>query len=211
MHSPPVIDVTHETNISHGSLFEVLVEMNDADGIDASCGISYLQNDVVIYNRPDSVVSDLDGTGVWSTSWLLPTGLSGNLTVDISCADWSENYANYSSQIKVSNATECISDCDSLEQESEEAAESNAVALISGLLILAIIITLVITRVRAREGEEVTETWQMDEQTPESDSRIPEGWTLDEFLDWLDGPMPEGWEEEQWSQYRESLEDLRLT
>ena len=211
MHSPPVIEVSHDVNLSHGSLFEVLVEMNDADGIDATCGINYLQNDIVIYNRPDSAVSDLDGTGLWSSSWLLPTGLSGNLTIDISCVDWSDNYANYSSQIDVKNSTECISDCEEFEQESDEAVESNVVELIGGLAILVIIVVFVTLRVRAREGEEETETWQMEEKLPESDSRIPEGWTLDEFLEWLDGPMPEGWEEEQWGQYRESLEDLRLT
>ena len=64
---------------------------------------------------------------------------------------------------------------------------------------------------RAREEDEKTETWDVEEAPPESDTRIPEGWTLEEFLNWLDGPMPDEWEEDQWALYRESLEDLRLT
>ena len=211
MHSPPEIVVTHDQNISHESLFEVLVEMNDADGIDASCGINYRQDGFVIYSPPNSVVSDLDGIGLWSTSWLLPTGLSGNLTVDISCVDWSENYANYSANIQVSNATECITDCIEVKQESEEATGGYTFEILSAIIVLLILVVIVTLRVRAREGGETTETWQVDEATPETDSRIPEGWTLDEFLDWLDGPMPDEWEEDQWTHYRQSLEDLRLT
>jgi hypothetical protein len=211
MHSPPVIVVTHDENISHGSLFEVLVEMNDADGIDASCGINYMQDGLVIYSPPNSVVSDLDGTGIWSSSWLLPTGLYGNLTVEISCVDWSENFANYSTIIEVGNATECITDCIEVKQESEEATGSYTFEIFSAIIVLLILVVIVTLRARAREVDEVTETWQVEEAPPETDSRIPEGWTLDEFLDWLDGPMPEEWEEGQWAQYRQSLEDLRLT
>jgi len=210
MHSPPEILVVHEQNISHGSVFEVLVEMSDADGIDASCGINYLQDGLVINGRQNSQVSDLDGTGLWSSSWLLPSGLSGNLTVAISCVDNSDNFANYSSQVTVGNATECITDCLEVKQDSDEAAESYAIEIFAlfTLLLLVVIVTL---RVRAREGDEKSDTWSVEESPPESDTRIPEGWTLEEFLNWLDGPMPDEWEEDQWSLYRESLEDLRLT
>jgi hypothetical protein len=210
MHSPPEIQVNHEQNISYESLFEILVEMSDADGIDASCGINYLQDGLVIYDLPNSEVSDLDGTGLWSSSWLLPSGLSGNLTVDISCVDKSDNFANYSSQITVSNATECITDCVDVKQDSEEAAGSYTTEIL-GLLALLLLVLFVSLRVRAREEDEKTETWDVEEAPPESDTRIPEGWTLEEFLNWLDGPMPDEWEEDQWALYRESLEDLRLT
>ena len=210
MHSPPQIQVNHDENISYSSLFEVLVEMSDADGIDATCGINYLQDGLVIYNRTNSEVADLDGTGIWSSSWLLPAGLSGNLTIEISCVDWSGNFANYSSQVIVSNSSECTIDCVEVKQDSEEVAESYAIEIVA-LLVLLVLIVVVTTRVRAREGEANAETWQVDETPPESDTRIPEWWTLEEFLEWLDGPMPDEWEEEQWNQYRESLEDLRLT
>mgnify|MGYP001235975381 FL=1 len=206
----PFIQVNHDENISYSSLFEVLVEMSDADGIDATCGINYLQDGLVIYNRTNSDVADLDGTGIWSSSWLLPAGLSGNLTIEISCVDWSGNFANYSSQVIVSNSSECTIDCVEVKQDSEEVAESYAIEIVA-LLVLLVLIVVVTTRVRAREGEANAETWQVDETPPESDTRIPEGWTLEEFLEWLDGPMPDEWEEEQWNQYRESLEDLRLT
>ena len=186
------------------------MEMSDADGIDASCGINYLQDGLVINERQNSQVSDLDGTGLWSSSWLLPSGLSGNLTVTISCVDNSDNFANYSSQVTVDNATECITDCLEVKQDSEKAAESYAIEIFAlfSLLLLVVIVTI---RVRAREGDEKNETWGVEDSPPESDTRIPEGWTLEEFLNWLDGPMPDEWEEDQWSLYRESLEDLRLT
>ena len=208
LHSPPEIQVSHPTNVSHASLLEILLEMEDADGIDADCAIGYLQGGEVIYSKPDSAVTDLDGTGFWSSSWLLPAELSGNITAEINCEDWSGNVVNYSAIIVIDEAEECL-DCEKLEQETDDSSESLAVPLTVSIVILLLIVLLVTTRVRAREEDEEKETWQNEEIAPQRDDRIPEGWTLEEFLSWLDGPMPDEWEEEQWELYRTSLEDLR--
>ena len=208
LHSPPQIQVSHPTNVSHASLLEILLEMEDADGIDAVCGIEYLQDTEVIYSKAESAVTDLDGTGFWSSSWLLPNELNGNITVEIGCEDWSGNEVNYSALVLIDAPLECT-DCDKVEQETEDSSESLAVPLTVGIVILLLLALVITTRVRAREAEEGVETWQNEEIVPQRDERIPEGWTLEEFLAWLDGPMPEEWEEEQWEMYRDSLEDLR--
>ena len=207
MHSPPSIEVSHPINASHEALLEILVEMEDADGIDATCSIDYSLNDTVVYSRADSEVSDFDGTGIWSTSWLMSNNITGNLSLDISCIDWSGNMVNYSSTIFV-ELPECEDGCELIKTDTEEETEShNELILGLGLLLLAVV-ALVTLRVRTR-GNEEEETWQLDESIPERDERIPEGWSLEEFLDWLDGERPDDWEEDQWESYRNSLEDLR--
>ena len=208
LHSPPQIQVTHPTNVSHASLLEILLEMEDADGIDAECRIEYLQDEEVIYSKSESAVTDLDGTGFWSSSWLLPYELNGNITVEIGCEDWSGNKVNYSATILIDSAEECA-DCEKIEQETEDSSESLAFPIAVGFVVLLLLALLITTRMRAREAEETGETWQNEEIEPQRDERIPEGWTLEEFLAWLDGPMPEEWEQEQWEMYRDSLEDLR--
>ena len=182
--------------------------MEDADGIDAECRIEYLQDEEVIYSKSESAVTDLDGTGFWSSSWLLPYELNGNITVEIGCEDWSGNKVNYSATILIDSAEECA-DCEKIEQETEDSSESLAFPIAVGFVVLLLLALLITTRVRARKAEETGETWQNEEIEPQRDERIPEGWTLEEFLAWLDGPMPEEWEAEQWEMYRDSLEDLR--
>ena len=208
LHSPPEITVTHPSNLSHASLLEILVEMDDADGIDATCLVNYQVNGSIIYTTPESVVSDLDGIGFWSSSWLLPTNVEGNLTIDLSCKDWSDNTVNYNAQIIVGEPLECITDCAELEQEIDDSSQSMALPITIVALVFILIVSLLISRVRARE-ETKTETWTNEDEAPKRDERIPEGWTLEEFLNWLDGPIPEDWEEDQWDLYRTSLEDLR--
>ena len=208
LHSPPEIEVSHPTNVSHSSLLEILLEMDDADGIDANCAIDYLQNEVIIYAKSDSAVSDLDDTGIWSSSWLLPNDLKGNISIEISCEDWSGNTVNYSGEILIREPEGCVTDCEEIEREAEDSAELISPPLVVGILLIVLIVSLLILRVRARE-DELPETWQNEEEAPQRDQRIPEGWTLEEFLEWLDGPMPEEWEQDQWELYRTSLEDLR--
>ena len=208
LHSPPEITVSHPVNVSHGSLVELLVEMEDADGIDATCSVNYLSNNSVIYTSPATSVSDLDGTGFWSNSWLLPKSVNGKIAIDLSCTDWSDNTVNYTAEVIIDEALECVENCSKLEKETKDTSESIVIpAAISGILLVVIITTLVL-RARNR-GESEVETWQSEDTEPVRDERIPEGWTLEEFLDWLDGPMPEEWEEDQWELYKSSLEDLR--
>ena len=210
MHSPPAIEVEHAANISHYSLLEILVEMEDADGIDADCGVNYLQNGTTIYSRPDSVVTDYEGTGIWSTSWLLPSNISGNVSIEISCIDWSGNAVNHSSVVIIAQPMDCLDDCKEVENESNEATESPTLFYFGTVFLLILVLTLVTMRARTRgKASEDVENWHLEQAEPERDERIPDGWSMAEFLDWLDGPLPEDWEEEQWEQYRSSLEDIR--
>ncbi len=153
-------------------------------------------------------MTDLDGTGFWSSSWLLPNELDGNITVNINCEDWSGNKVNYSAIVFIDSSEECT-DCEKVKQETEDSSESFALPIAVGIVILLLLTVLITTRARAREEGESVETWENEEIAPQRDERIPEGWTLEEFLAWLDGPMPEEWEEEQWGVYRDSMEDLR--
>ena len=210
MHSPPVIEVSHATNITHSSLLELLVEMEDADGIDATCGVSYSQNQSEIYSQPESIVTDFEGVGIWTSSWLLPADITGNLSIDIYCNDWSGNEVHYSSEVIIDQSLECTDDCDIVEPNNKEATGSINTASLFGGIILIFFVTLITMRARTRGNkDETVETWHLDEPEPDTDERIPEGWTLEEFLNWLDEPMPEEWDVDQWEQYRTSLEDLR--
>ena len=209
MHSPPEIEVTHSSNISHEGLLEIMVEMEDADGIDATCQLNLISGNTSVFSTTNSEVLDLDGTGIWSASWLLPTSLEGNISAIVECEDWSGNQVNYTGLIIVEGAEECSTDCDIVQDEVKESSESMSLPLmIFGIVLVAVIIFSTLY-FRNRGDDEVVETWETEDETPQKDERIPEGWTLQEFLDWLDGPMPEEWEEEQWETYRESLQDLR--
>ncbi len=210
MHSPPVIEVTHPSNVSYYSLLKIMVEMEDADGIDANCGVNYSQEGVVINSREASSVADFEGTGIWTTSWLLPTEISGNVSFEITCIDLSGNVVNYSSNVLISEPVDCLDDCENINDELKETTEYQGLFLFGSLIILIIVVSLVVVRARTRgrENEEV-QSWHLEQAEPERDERIPEGWSLEEFLNWIDGPLPEEWEKEQWEEYRSSLDDLR--
>ena len=208
LHSPPIINVNHPVNISNAGLLEILVEMSDADGIDAVCMADYYQDGNVIYSVLPSEVMDLDDSGFWSSSWLLPTNISGFVSFDLSCEDWSGNQVNYTSSIVVDEPVGCVEDCTDLKEETKESSESYTIPITVTMSILAIILVSAIIS-RNRSKEEDIETWHDEETVPNRDDRIPEGWTLEEFLNWLDGPMPEDWQEDQWELYKLSLDDLR--
>ena len=208
LHSPPEITVTHPSNLTSASVLEVLVEMFDADGIDATCFVNYQNAGNTIYSTGDTAVTDLDGTGFWSTSWLLPNNVVSNVTINLSCKDWSDNTVNYTALITIIDTEECIADCVEIEKEAKSSSPSMTLPIAIGSLLLILVTTLLISRARARENKP-EETWQNESEEPKRDDRIPEGWTLEEFLSWLDGPVPEEWEEDQWELYRTSLEDLR--
>ena len=212
LHSPPSISVNHPSSLPNSGLFELLVEMNDADGIDASCSISYSQNNTQVYSRDKSVVTDLDGTGIWSTSWLLPAKIFGNLTILVDCEDWSGNNVNYSAIVEVMQSDVCLENCSKNGQGIEDNIAGKSTKIYFALFALVIIIVTITTVLiqRRRKDEPVTEQWENENEEPVTDDRIPEGWTLEEFIDWLDGPMPEEWQEDQWELYRTSMEDLRL-
>lgn len=208
LHSPPVITVDHPDNISNAGLLEILVEMNDADGIDAICMADYYQDGNVIYSVPASEVMDLDDSGFWSNSWLLPTNVSGDISFELSCEDWSGNRVNYTSTISIDEPVECVEDCGQIKEVTQETSESYTLPITVGIGILVIILGTTIL-IRRRNNDADIETWSDEEIVPTKDERIPEGWTLEEFLNWLDGPMPEDWQEDQWELYKLSLEDLR--
>ena len=211
MHSPPKITVNHPQNVSHASLIEVLVEMEDADGIDATCNAHYTQNGTVVYFVQNSSVTDLDGTGLWSTSWLPPTTIEGLIQLKVECVDWSENQVEYVALIDVEPSPVCIENCTDTTQDSTDSAESFNMQIVGGVIGLVLVLVISSMYIRGRSQNTREDTWLVEESTPEPtrDERIPEGWTLEEFLNWLDGPMPDGWTKEQWEQYREGMEDLR--
>ena len=208
LHSPPVITVEHPDNISNAGLLEILVEMNDADGIDAVCMADYYQDGNEIYSVTASEVMDLDDSGFWSNSWLLPTNISGEISFELSCEDWSGNRVNYTSTISIDDPVECVEDCEQVKEETQDASESYTLSITLGIGILVIILGSTIL-IRRRKIDVDVETWSDEEIVPTRDERIPEGWTLEEFLNWLDGPMPEDWQEDQWELYKLSLDDLR--
>ena len=211
MHSPPEINVDHPQNVSRTSLIEILVEMNDADGIDATCSADYFQNSSTLHSVENSTVIDLDGTGIWSTSWLLPSNIKDNITFQIDCIDWSGNEVNYTSMIIIDPSDECFENCSEVTDQVSESSEGLDMKIIAGIAFLAFALIASSMYVRSKSKAEEIDTWQAEDEnnSPERDERIPEGWTLEEFLNWLDGPIPDGWEDEQWELYRAGLEDLR--
>lgn len=211
MHSPPEISVNHQTTFTQSSLIEILVEMQDADGIDAVCSAEYSQNGTLLYFAPNSTVTDLDGTGVWSTSWLLPNYVDGVVDMTIQCVDWSSNEVEYTSQLEIESNGECVENCSDLNDAVDDSKESYIYQIAGGIAVLIIVLLISSMYIRGRSKTREEDSWVDDSHSPEPvrDERIPEGWTVEEFLNWLDGPMPEDWNAEQWEQYREGMEDLR--
>ena len=182
--------------------------MSDADGIDAVCMADYYQNNNLIYSVPNREVIDLEDSGFWSSSWLLPTNISGNISLHLLCEDWSGNQVSYNSTIYVDNPIGCVEECSEVGDKTKEPSQTISLPMAAGLVIVvSVFISTFILRGRNKEDE--SETWHDEEVTPTRDERIPEGWTLEEFLNWLDGPMPEDWQEDQWELYKLSLDDLR--
>ncbi|GIR00629.1 MAG: hypothetical protein CM15mP9_3320 [Methanobacteriota archaeon] len=141
LHSPPEINVDHPDNISNAGLLEILVEMSDADGIDAVCMADYYQDGNVIYSVLPSEVMDLDDSGFWSSSWLLPTNISGDISFDLSCEDWSGNQVNYTSSISVDEPVGCVEDCGQISKKrQQESSESYTIPITVDNGILAIIL-----------------------------------------------------------------------
>ena len=185
--------------------------MQDADGIDAVCSAVYSQNGTLLYFAPNSTVTDLDGTGVWSTSWLLPNYVDGVVDMTIQCVDWSSNEVEYTSQLEIKSNGECVENCSDLNDAVDDSKESYIYQIAGGIAVLIIVLLTSSMYIRGRSKTREEDSWADDSHSPEPvrDERIPEGWTVEEFLNWLDGPMPEDWNAEQWEQYREGMEDLR--
>ena len=207
LHSPPTITVTHPENVSFGGILEFIVEMQDPDGIDATCGANIIHEGQSRTNITQTSVRDMDGTGVWSGSWLLLNDMTSNLTLIVDCIDISGNEVNYSTNISIDQSTECV-DCNPQPKDEVDDSSSDSTLIVIVIVILLLVVLAVsVMFARAREEEE-TEKWALEEEEATRDERIPEGWTLEEFVDWLNGPRPDDWEEEQWEVYRQSLEDL---
>ena len=210
LHSPPVIKVTAPTNLTAGQNLEVLLEMEDADGIDSSCNFTIQQTGTDLFKRNQTSVSAIGESGFWSANWLLPIKLQGNITASISCVDITNNVVEWSANISVEPLPICV-DCETSVTDVGENASSGSssiIMLISMFLILIILLTIILVRARAREEDGENDDWSTGESGPERDERIPEGWTLDEFIEWINGPVPEEWNEEQWKEYRTQVEDL---
>ena len=93
-----------------------------------------MQNGNVIYTKLESAVTDLDGFGFWSSSWLLPNEVSGNISIEISCEDWSGNKVNYSAIVLIDASEECT-DCEKVNQETEDSSESLAMPITVGIYV----------------------------------------------------------------------------
>ena len=91
---------------------------------------------------------DLDDSGFWSNSWLLPTNISGEISFELSCEDWSGNRVNYTSTISIDEPVECVEDCGQIKEETQETSESYTLPITVGIGILVIILgsTILIRR-----------------------------------------------------------------
>lgn len=208
MHSPPVINVTYDSNLPHQSLLEIVVEMTDADGIDADCGMTVTQYGNELFKHNPSMVSDIGGVGVWSSSWLLPKSVNGSIEFLVTCEDWSGNNVTFNQTISIESGDVCIEDCESATDTPDQSSKTSPVLIIIGFIIILSIIIVTFFIMRKKENE-IAEQWQIEDNEPVRDDRIPDGWSLQEFIEWLDGPRPDEWQEDQWEEYRKSLEDLR--
>jgi hypothetical protein len=210
LHSPPQINVTAPSNITAGENLEILVEMNDADGINSVCGLIIQQVETEILNRSSTDVSVIGDSGIWSSSWLIPENIEGNITALITCIDVSNNEVNWSGNITVEPLPECT-DCKDPEQNTSNqtsTSTSSIIMLTSMILIFILVLSIIFMRARVREEDDENTDWVVEDSEPERDDRIPEGWNLEEFIEWINGPVPEDWNEDQWKEYRVQMEDL---
>ena len=117
--------VSHPDNVSHASLLEILVEMNDADGIDAVlCGLNiYRENRCYLFNVRISC-NRLRRHWILVEFMVAAKRIEWKSSLEIGCEDWSGNVVNYSAQILVDAPIECLVDCDKIEQETEDSSQS---------------------------------------------------------------------------------------
>ena len=124
--------------------------MQDADGIDAVCSAEYSQNGTLLYFAPNSTVTDLDGTGVWSTSWLLPNYVDGMVDMTIQCVDWSSNEVEYTSQLEIESNGECVKNCSDLNDAVDDSNDSYIYQIAGGIAVLIIVLLISSMYIRGR-------------------------------------------------------------
>ena len=224
-YAPPVIETEFPVNTTAGEavVFQVLV--TDADGVEnTECDLTLFQGVISIWNSSQTV-SEIDGSGVSTWTWLAPKNLEGNLTISIVCTDPTGQSALVNDTIRIDAPPPCLN-CEA--KNITDGVESVAgITTTAYIAIAAVIIVLVISSIALalRRKEEIPESeWFAQQQdVPEppaldnlpgdeveiTDERIPEGWTTQQFIWWLDGPIPEGWSEDDWYNHRLDNEDLR--
>jgi uncharacterized protein (TIGR03790 family) len=224
-YAPPIIETQFPKNTTAGEVVIFHVIVADADGVEnTECGITLFQGVTPIWDSIQ-VVSEIDGSGVSTWTWLTPKNLEDNLTISIVCTDPTGQSTRVNDTIRIDAPLPCIN-CEA-EDIIDEVESAVAISTTTYLGIAAVIILLAISSLTLilRRKEEIPESEWFTQQQDSSqlpaledlpgnevesiDERIPEGWTAQQFIWWLDGPIPDGWSEEDWYNYRLDNEDLR--
>jgi uncharacterized protein (TIGR03790 family) len=224
-YAPPVIETNFPVNKTAGKTVNFQVIVTDADGVEnTECAITLFQGVDPIWDSSQTV-SEIDGSGISTWTWLVPKNLEGNLTISIICTDPTGQSTRVNDTIRIDAPLPCLNcQTEDLNDEVESGVKMTTVAYLGiGFVIVLVIISSFAFTLRRKE--EIPESeWFAEQQESLQlptlddlpgneveiiDERIPDGWTTQEFIWWLDGPIPEGWDEDDWYNYRLDNEDLR--
>jgi hypothetical protein len=224
-YAPPVIETNFPVNTTAGKTVNFQVIVTDADGVEnTECAITLFQGVDPIWDSSQTV-SEIDGSGISTWTWLVPKNLEGNLTISIICTDPTGQSTRVNDTIRIDAPLPCLNcQTEDLNDEVESGVKMTTVAYLGiGFVIVLVIISSFAFTLRRKE--EIPESeWFAEQQESLQlptlddlpgneveiiDERIPDGWTTQEFIWWLDGPIPEGWDEDDWYNYRLDNEDLR--
>ena len=224
-YAPPVIETKFPVNTTAGDTVSFQIIVSDADGVqDTECTLTLFEDVEPIWDSKQ-IVSELDGGGISTWTWLVPKNLEGNLTIMVDCMDPTGQSAKVNGTISVNAPLPCLNcDSENITESVNSASKISSTVYVSiGLVLMALVISSIALALRRKEEIPESEWFaqQQDSAEPPSledlpgneeeplDERIPEGWTAEQFIWWLDGPIPEGWDEDDWYNYRLDNEDLR--
>ena len=224
-YAPPVIETKFPMNTTAGDTVSFQILVSDADGVqDTECILTLFEEVDPIWNSTQ-IVSEIDGEGVSTWTWLVPKNLEGNLTIMIDCMDPTGQSAQVNDTISVNAPLPCLN-CDSgnITEGVNSASKIDSTVYVSiALVLMVLVISSIVIALRRKEEIPESEWFAQQQDSAElptledlpgneeepQDERIPEGWTAEQFIWWLDGPIPEGWGEDDWYNYRLDNEDLR--
>ena len=224
-YAPPVIETKFPVNTTAGDTVSFQIIVSDADGVqDTECTLTLFEDVEPIWDSKQ-IVSELDGGGISTWTWLVPKNLEGNLTIMVDCMDPTGQSAKVNDTISVNAPLPCLNcDSDNLTEGVNSASKIGSTVYVSiGLVLLVLVISSIVLALRRKEEIPESEWFAQQQDSVElptledlpgneeepQDERIPEGWTAEQFIWWLDGPIPEGWDEDDWYNYRLDNEDLR--
>ena len=227
-HAPPIVNGSVPSVVEAGTDLMIELSITDLDGLeDVSCNLNLTgENNTKIWEKAFLPIETQNDEGKNQVLWPIPRNLNettDSLYVSVVCDDSDGETGTWSTPSEISiDPYVCRINCN-LTNNDEVVTTSSANPMpwvISGIALLAIVLTTLIVLRRRNEVEKwASEESMEDFEMLTSDSiakaeaslvsmsvevpPVPDGWTEEAFAVWLQGEKPEDWTEEQWDSLRQ--------